>query len=36
MTSQLATMYLYGIACLVSGFALGMMWGDRDENSNGV
>ncbi len=36
MTSQLAIMYMYGIACLVAGFALGMMWGDSDEDRDGV
>ena len=24
-----AGLYLYGIACLVSGFALGTIWSDR-------
>ena len=36
MTSQLAIMYMYGIACLVSGFALGMMWRDADEDGDGI
>jgi hypothetical protein len=36
MTSQLAMMYLYGIACLVAGFALGVMWGESNEDSDGL
>ena len=28
--STLAGFYLYGIACLVSGFVLGMMWGNNE------
>jgi hypothetical protein len=28
--STLAGFYLYGVACLVSGFVFGMMWGERD------
>lgn len=26
---ELAVLYLYGLACLVSGFAIGLMLGER-------
>ena len=29
MDSTLLAFYIYGVACLVSGFALGAMWGDK-------
>jgi len=27
--TTLTTMYMYGLACLAGGFALGFMWQDR-------
>ena len=37
MWNDIVAIYIYGVACLVGGFTVGLMWrAYKDEDGNGV